>query len=571
MTIIDLPTALEFMNWPWSEIEPLYRRLIDFPLSGATAAEWLGGWSDLRKLVDEAYARLQLSVNRDTADAETERRYHAFLDEVYPSIQAADQKLKEKLLASGLKPAGMELPLRNMQAEADLFREANLPLLAAEHKLGSAYNKIIGAQTVPWEGSELTLQQLRARTQTPDRELRERAWRLAAQRQLADREAINALWVRFMDVRRQLAVNAGRVTGAGQPDYRAFRWQQQLRFDYTPADCQTFHQAIEAVAVPAATRIYEKYRQAMGVDRLRPWDLDLDLYPLHLPARQAYRTLAELERGAAMIFRRVDPQLGEYFEIMRREELLDLENRKGKAPGAFCTSFATQQRPFVFMNAVGLPADVRTLLHECGHAFHVFERSRLPYHHQWRSGMEFNEVASMAMELLAIPYLAKQEGGFYPPEQAASALAEQLERIILFWPYMAVVDAFQHWVYENHAAASQPADCDAQWAELWKRFMPGVDWSGLEQEAMTGWQRKLHIHRAPFYYVEYGLAQLGSVQVWRNALQDQAGAVRRYRQALALGGTVPLPQLYATAGAKFSFGEETLREAVELVESRMSA
>jgi oligoendopeptidase F len=259
-----------------------------------------------------------------------------------------------------------------------------------------------------------------------------------------------------------------------------------------------------------------------------------------------------------------------HFQTMRQESLLDLENRKGKAPGAFCTSFATLQRPFVFMNAVGLSTDVRTLLHECGHAFHVFERTQLPYHHQWRSGMEFNEVASMAMELLATPYLAKEEGGFYSPADAAKAIDEQLERIILFWPYMAVVDAFQHWVYENHNAASNPARCDARWAELWNRFMPGVDWTGLEEEAMTGWHRKLHIHRYPFYYVEYGLAQLGSVQVWRNALHDQAGAVAAYRRALSLGGTVPLPALYAAAGAKFAFDAETLRMAVELCESRMS-
>jgi oligoendopeptidase F len=366
-----------------------------------------------------------------------------------------------------------------------------------------------------------------------------------------------------MEVRRKLAANAG------LPDYRAFRWQQQLRFDYTPADCKSFQQAIEEVAVPAATRIYDKHRRELGVERLRPWDLDLELYPLHVPPLHAYSSFEELERGAAAIFTRVDPQLGEYFATMRRESLLDLENRKGKAPGAFCTSFATLQRPFVFMNAVGLSADVRTLLHECGHAFHVFERSRLPYHHQWRSGMEFNEVASMAMELLATPYLEESLGGFYSKADAARAINEQLERIVLFWPYMAVVDAFQHWAYEHHAQASDPGNCDEKWAELWRRFMPGVDWSGLEQEAMTGWHRKLHIHRYPFYYVEYGLAQLGSVQVWRNALQDQAGAVNSYRQALALGGTVPLPELYAVAGAKFAFDHETLGMAVRLCEARM--
>ncbi len=563
MTFTTLPTAPEFMNRSWSQMEPFYRQLAAFPLNESNVSDWIGDWSHLRKLVDETYARLQLTTSQNTMDGQAERRYHAFLENVYPPIQTADQKLKEKLLASGLRPAGMEIPLRNMQAEADLFREANLPLMTEEQKLGLEYNKIIGGQTVPWEGEEVTLQKLRAKSQTPDRELRERAWRLAARRQLDDREAVNALWKRLMVVRRKLAVNAG------LPDYRAYRWQQQLRFDYTPADCLQLHRAIEEVAVPAATRIYERRRQELGVDSLRPWDLDLDLYPLQFPALHAYDTFAELERSAAAIFQQVDPQLGSYFETMRRENLLDLENRKGKAPGAFCTSFATRQRPFVFMNAVGLSADVRTLLHETGHAFHVFERTRLPYHHQWRSGMEFNEVASMAMELLATPYLEESLGGFYSKGDAARAINEQLERIILFWPYMAVVDAFQHWVYEHHAEASDPENCDAKWTELWERFMPGVDWSGLEEEAMTGWHRKLHIYRYPFYYIEYGLAQLGSVQVWRNALEDQAGAVRRYRQALALGGTVPLPQLYETAGAKLAFDAPTLKAAVDLIETQI--
>ena len=233
---------------------------------------------------------------------------------------------------------------------------------------------------------------------------------------------------------------------------------------------------------------------------------------------------------------------------MRREKLLDLGNRKGKAPGGYCTQFQVAKRPFIFANAVGLHDDVQTLLHEAGHAFHAFEASHLPYYQQWDVSMEFAEVASMGMELLAAPYLPAQEDSFYSEPEAARARVEHLEGLILFWPYMAVVDAFQHWVYENHAAAADAKNCDAKWAELWRRFMPGVDWSGLDNEMMTGWHRKLHIYHYPFYYVEYGLAQLGAVQVWRNALEDQSDAVAHYRAALSLGGTVPLPELYAAAG-----------------------
>jgi len=274
----------------------------------------------------------------------------------------------------------------------------------------------------------------------------------------------------------------------------------------------------------------------------------------------------ELEEKTAAIFHRVDPQLGEYFEIMRRENLLDLDNRKNKAPGGYCTDFPVARRPFIFVNAVGLHDDVQTLLHEGGHAFHSFECYRIPYFQQLIPPVEFAEVASMGMELLASPYLTHQDGGFYSAEEAARARIEHLESSIRFWPYMAVVDAFQHWVYENPQDAANPASCDDHWEALWERFMPGVDWSGLEQERMTGWHRKLHIHQAPLYYVEYGLALLGAAQVWRRALSDQAGAVSAYRQALALGNTVTLPELFATAGAKFAFDEETLGEAVALME-----
>jgi oligoendopeptidase F len=361
----------------------------------------------------------------------------------------------------------------------------------------------------------------------------------------------------MMGLRRQIAANAN------LPDFRAYMWQKRLRFDYTPEDCYRFHRAIEAVVVPAASQIYEKRRRRLGVESLRPWDLDVD--PLSRPPLQPFQTIPELEDKTSAIFHRVDPALGEYFEIMRREHLLDLDNRKGKAPGGYCTEFLVIRRPFVFCNSVGVHEDVQTLLHEGGHAFHVFEASRLPYYQYFQIPYEFSEVASMAMELLASPYLAQEYGGFYTRAEAARARIDNLERSLLFFPYMAVVDAFQHWAYLDPEQGADPARCDAQWAELWGRFMPGVDWSGLEQEMVTGWQRKAHIHTDPFYYVEYALALLGSVQVWRNALQDQAAAVAAYRRALALGYSVPLPQLFAAAGARFAMDAGILGEAVDLM------
>jgi oligoendopeptidase F len=557
----SLPDQVEpFMDWSWEKIEPYYKELSERSLQNGEIAGWLADWTRLIDLIEERFARLYVALTLNTGDALAEERYHHFLDTVHPQAQAANQQLREKLLASGLEPPGLEVPLLRMRSEVDLFREKNLPLLSQERKFASQYDKIVGAQSVPWEGKEITLQQMRVVLGSEDRSLRERAWRLAAARQLDDREAINRLWVKFMELRRQLAENAG------LPDYRAYRWKQMLRLDYTPEDSRQFQQAVEEAVVPAATRVYEKHRRRLGTDRLRPWDLDLDLYPIHRPGLPSYGSVESLEDTAERIFDRVDPAFGAYFRTLRDERLLDLPNRPGKAPGAYCQGFRAAKRPFIFMNAVGLSGDVRTLLHESGHAFHVFETSKLPYAQQRDAGREFNEVASMAQELLASPYLSKDQGGFYSPEDAAHFRVEHLEHILTFWPYMAVVDSFQHWVYQNHEQASDPDRCDAAWLELWRRFLPGVDWSGLEEEAMTGWHRKLHIHRYPFYYLEYGVAQLGAVQIWKNALEDQAGAVARYRKALSLGGTARLPELYRTAGAKFAFDSETLGEAANLVE-----
>jgi oligoendopeptidase F len=551
-------TAREFMNWNWNQIEPYFHTLETSRLDGNRVEAWLLDWTRLASLIQETYTRLYVATTVNTNDAEAEQRYKAFLDDILTHTRAGEQKLKEKLLKSRLRPAGFEIQLRDMQTEADLFREENLPLLNEEQKHNSQYDRIIGAQTVSWEGKELTLLQMVPILQDAERDKRERAWRLGAERQLADRQAINDLWAKLLVVRLKIAANAG------LPDYRAYRWREMLRFDYTPQDCNTFHQAIEAVVVPAAERIYEKRRKQLGVVRLRPWDLDVD--PLGRPPLRPFQTIAELEEGAHRMFNRLDPQLGAHFQTMRQEGLLDLDNRKGKAPGGYCADFPVAKRPFIFANAVGLHNDVQTLLHESGHAFHVFERSHLPYYQQIQVSSEFAEVASMGMELLAAPYLARREGGFYSEEEAARARIEHLESSICFWPYMAVVDAFQHWVYQHPEQAADPHQCDAQWGSLWQRFMRGQDWSGLEAEMMTGWHRKLHIHQIPFYYVEYGLAQLGAMQVWRNALHDQGAALKAYRQALSLGSTVSLPQLYRAAGAKFTFDAHTLQEVVHLAE-----
>jgi oligoendopeptidase F len=551
----------EFMQLDWTRLKPYTDDLLQRDLNASSLESWVMDWSDLSRIISEIYGRLWVATTLDTSNPQVTERFHTFLDKTLIPFRASDQELKLKLLSSGLKPAGFDIPLRNMRQEAEIFRTENLPLLSEESKLENLYDEIIGAQTVEWEGKEVTAAQLQPVYLSLDRSRREKAWRLANDRKLADRQKLNELWMKMLGLRSQIAANAG------FQDYRAYRWKELLRFDYTPADCLKFHDAIEQEVVPVAYRIYEKRRQRLGLASLRPWDLSVD--PFGREALKPYQSTHELIEKVSAIFKRVDPKLQEYFEIMRQKGLLDLENRKGKAPGAYCNNYDMVRLPFIFENAVGLHTDVATLLHEGGHAFHVFEEAHLPYFHQLPVGMEFAEVASMAMELLSSPYLLASEGGFYSVKDAARAQIEHLEEQVLFWPYMAVVDGFQHWAYSHQQDAANPDLCDQQWAKLWQRFMVGVDWSGLDDLMETGWQRKQHIFEVPFYYVEYGMAALGAFQVWRNALKDQHAAVAAYRKALSLGGTVPLPKLFETAGARFAFDAQTIHEAVSLAMDRI--
>ncbi|MFN8560397.1 MAG: M3 family oligoendopeptidase [Anaerolineae bacterium] len=549
----------DFQNWDWARIEPYFKDLEARDLTAASVVDWLTDWAKITQLVDETHSRLYVGTTVDTTDEATEQRFVAYLETVMQPVSVAAQTLKEKLIASGLEPRGYNIQLRDMRAEAELFREENVPLFTQESKLGTEYDKVVGAQSVEWDGQERTVSQMKPVYLEADRDRRERAWRLVAERQLADRAALNELWQRFLKLRIEIAGNAD------MPDYRAYRWRDFRRFDYAPDDCLRFHDAIAEVVVPAATRIYEKRRQRLGVDTLRPWDLDVD--PLGREPLNPFSDVDTLNRVTERIFSRVDSRLGDYFRTMERDRLLDLDNRKGKAPGGYCTYFAVAERPFIFMNAVGLHNDVQTLLHEGGHAFHAFETTKLPLYQRQQAPIEFCEVASMGMEHIAGRYLPESEGGFYSDADAARARVEHLESDLLFWPYMAVVDAFQHWVYTFPQDAMNPDNCDAKWGELWDRFTPGVDYSGLEDVKVTGWHRKLHIFQIPFYYVDYGIAQLGAVQVWRNSLRDQSKAVGDYLSALALGGTVTLPELFKAAGAKFAMDAATLGEAVDLIEA----
>lgn len=546
------------VDWPWAKFEAYYQALESRTLTADTVDAWVIDWSRITDLIHETHTRLEVNTTLNTADTEREKKFLAFEEEILTPQRSWTQKLKEKLLASGLKPTLFDVPLRKMSAEAALYRDENLPLFNEETRLTTQYAKIIGAQTAEYKGEEVTLEQLKPYLVSRDRKEREDVWRLTMKRKLKDRKALNDQWVDLFKLRQKIAANAGKET------YREYIWDSYNRFDYTPDDCLRFHDAIEQVVVPAVAKLSVRRRQRLGVDTVRPWDTEVGLYD-RAPLKP-FTDHIELESRAGTIFNQLDPELGAQFEAMRRAGVLDLDNRKNKAPGGYCTDLPLSKMPFIFMNAVGLHDDVQTLLHEAGHAFHSFASFKLPYSQHRAYGAEIAEVASMAMELLAAPYLTTDKGGYYAEEaDAARARIEHLEGIIQFWPYMSVVDSFQHWAYTHPEDAVKPDCCDEMWGNLWQRFMGHQDWSELEEERVTGWHRKLHIFEIPFYYVEYGMAQLGAVQVWANALKNHKRALGQYREALALGDTAPLPVLFETAGAQWRFDAETLTEAINLL------
>jgi oligoendopeptidase F len=566
MIFDDIPTTIDGLETQrWETYRPYFEELLARDVTPETLRQWLVDWSRLTKLIEEAGAMIYVNKSLDTADKQAEQAFLDFVSEVQPAAAVADQALKERLLAmepSGTAVADLALVLRDMQNEADLFRDENVPLDTALAKLGNEYDKITGAMVADWDGEEKNLSQLSVLLADSDRAVRERAWRQIMALWLADRERLNELFTEMLALRRQLAENAD------LSDYRAYSFREKNRFDYTPEECFTFHDAIEAVVVPAAARIYARKQERLGLESLRPWDVDVDASGA--PRLEPYDGQDELVQGSLNIFQQVDPVLARHFATMAEEHLLDLDTRSGKALGGYCMTLPLRQRPFIFMNGAGRHDDVQTMLHEAGHAFHVFEGAGLPLAWQLDSPMEFAEVASMSMELLAAPYLTEEYGGFYTSAEAARARIEHLEGVLTFLPYMAVVDGFQHWVYTHPDEAADATKCDAAWGQLWERFMPGIDYTGLEDERVSGWHRKLHIFHIPFYYIEYGMAQVGALQVWRNALSDQAGAVAAYRAALALGGTASLPELFAAAGAEFRFDEPMLRDLVLLVEGTIA-
>ncbi len=553
-----LPTDARFNTW--EAAQQYYEELLARPINTPAEFEkWMLDFSELDSVFDEEGTARQIASTQATNDPEREQAFLDFIQNIQPHVQPWHFKLREKFIECmdrfDLPKKRWEVLDRKMRTINAIYREENIPLEVENAELGQQFQKVTGTMSVTYQGREMTIEQLAPYLQDPDRAVREETYRVATSRYLQDAEVLDGIYAKMIQLRHQMAENAD----CG--DFRNYMFKAYNRFDYTPDDCIAFHDAIERVVVPAVSKLAEQRKAALGLDTLRPWDLDVDIEGR--PPLRPFETEDELIAGCQKIFDQVHPELGAVFATLNKRGMLDLSSRQGKAPGGYQAVYDEKRMPFIFMNAVGTEDDIRTLLHEGGHAFHSWACRNDPILSYRHYPIEFAEVASMGMECLALPYTK----AFYGDEDAR-ARKRFFKKIVEFFPYMAMVDGLQHYVY-THVGVGIEAIKD-EWVRLQQRFMPHVDYTGLEPFVRHGWHRKLHFFLAPFYYIEYGIAQLGALQVWTNSRRDYAEAVAMYRNALALGGSRPLPELFETAGAKFDFSEATLRPLIDAAMEEVS-
>ena len=561
--MITLPETSEaFQSATWDDIAPYYDELGNRTLDLGNVEGWLEDWSRFEALLLEASALAHFRYSCNTADTESERAWLRFSSEIRPRAEQARSKLRARLVGLGYERPGLEVVVQKFRNQLELFREENVPIFAELARVGTEWSKTVGAMTVDWDGEEKTPRQMLPYLEDTDRAVRERAFRTMFRPYIEGRDALAAFFDRMYDMRQRIAKNAGFA------NYRDYAHREKNRFEYTPDDCFRFHEAVEEVVKPAAARLLERRRMHLGVSRLRPWDLEAD--PKGRAPLRPYEAIDDFIDRAGEVFGHVDPDFRGWFQKMAAAGLLDLDNRKGKAPGGYCDSLPARKLPLIFMNAVDIDQDVRTLLHESGHCFHNFEASELPLLFQRHPGAEMAEVGSMSMELLAAPYIDRAHGGYYDDDDARRSRRETLETAVLFFPHCASVDALQQWMYTNPEGRDADAR-DQKWLALRRRFEgDSVNWSGLDKERIARWYYQPHFFDYPFYYIEYGIAQLGALQVWRNSLADRTEAVRKYRAALALGGTRSLSELYSAAGARLIFDRDGMRELIDLAEEELA-
>ena len=552
----------DFAVKDWESLEPYFTDLAERKIDSAEDLEqWLKDSSELESAISEDVCWRQIKMTCDTENKELEDAFNFFMMEIQPRVQPFADRLNRKLVES---PFTKELDqkkfftyLRNVKKSIDLFREANIPLQAEMNVEAQRFGMISGKMTVDVNGQEYTLQQASKFLEDPDRKLREEVYRKIAERRLQDKEALNDLFTSLLRKRQQIAVNAG------YKNYRDYRFTELGRFDYKPEDCYQFHEAVKLHVMPLVNQLYEEKRKKLGLDTLRPWDIEAE--PPGIQPLRPFKTGEELIEKTIRCFNELKPYFADCLKKMKSLGHLDLESRKGKAPGGYNCPLAETGAPFIFMNAAGQLDDVTTMVHEGGHAIQSFLT-----HDEELNGFkdyptEIAEVASMSMELFSMDHW---KVFFDNDEELTRAKEQQLERVITIFPWIATIDKFQHWIYENPEHTTE--ERLDRWMEIINEFSSSViDFSGLDEYRRYGWQRQLHLYEVPFYYIEYGIAQLGAIGMWQQYKKNPEMALNNYINALDLGGTRTLPELFRAAGLKFDFSPDYISGLMLFVKNEL--
>jgi oligoendopeptidase F len=546
----------------WEGLEPWFKNLSEREIgSEKELLKWLQDYSELDAVFDEEMAWRYIRSTCDTANEEYEKAYDFFVSEIEPKaapwFQALNSKIDHCTFRHSLDPEVYSVFLRTIHNDIAIYREKNIPLFTEIDRLKQEYGKISGDMMVEMEGKEITIQQTFNYFKNNNRAIRLEAFQKVWQRRLAAREIYDKLFDELCVLRQQVAENAG------YENFRDYSFASLGRFDYTKEDCFDFHRAVAAEVVPFIEALEIKRKEILGYEKLFPYDLEVDL--TGKPALTPFKNGEDLLDKTIACLKLVRPAYAEYISIMRKLGHFDLDSRKGKAPGGYNYSLSETGVPFIFMNSVGSQRDLITMVHEAGHAIHSFLENPLPLTSLKNPPSEVCELASMSMELISMEHWHI----FYPDAaELKRARREQLEKVLGTLPWVATVDEFQHWVYENkdHTAEER--------SQAWSRIMakqepPVICWEGFEEVQRNNWQKQLHIFEVPFYYIEYGMAQLGAIAVWRNYLTDPGKALDGYEAALKLGYTQPIGKIYEAAGIKFDFSQEYVRELVEFVKGQL--
>ena len=552
----------DFVVTNWEGLEPYFNNLDQREIKSLTDLEqWLKDASELEAVISEDACWRQIKMTCDTENKELEKSFNFFMMEIQPKIQPYSDKLNKKLVdcpfTKDLDQQKYFTYLRNVKKNIELFREANIPLQAELSVMQQQFGVISGKMTVEVSGQEYTLQQAAKFLEDPDRTIREEVYHKINKRRLQDKKELNDLFTSLLQKRHQVATNTG------FENFRDYRFVELGRFDYSKEDCYQFHEAVKLHVMPLVNQLYETKKKKLGLDTLRPWDVEAE--PAGIQPLRPFKDGEELTEKTIACLDELKSFFGDCLKKMKAMGHLDLESRKGKAPGGYNCPLAESGAPFIFMNAAGQLDDVTTMVHEGGHAIHSFLSHDLELTGFKEYPTEIAEVASMAMELFSMD---KWHVFFDSKEELTRAKEQQLERVITIFPWIATIDKFQHWAYENPDHTEE--ERLANWFSIANEFSsPVIDFSGLDDYRRFGWQRQLHLFEVPFYYIEYGIAQLGAIGLWQQYKQNPEAAINNYIKALQLGGTKTLPELFTAAGLKFDLSPAHILELMLFVKEEL--